>query len=314
MCCNFTHIYIDYASPPTYWLVQSVRVKDFLSEGGVGLHTSLTMLRDYGFFRIEGVEPTVEATQECCEKIAFLRETLYGAGMWKTEILADGGNDTAYTVLPLNGHTDGNYMADTPGIQTFHCLQADPSGGHSLLVDGFAVADKLKREQPDTFDFFTRLDLPFHHTDPTSQLIQWKRVFTLDHNGEFLAMNFNNDDRAVLSLIPQGVRASPLLLNGGTPKAHASESDAPTCIPSFYKHLRVLQTALTDPEVEVWMALRPGSMLVFDNTRVLHGRSGFSITSGRVLSGCYISQEEWHSKLRCLAMKLGKYKPAQMLQ
>ena len=37
------------------------------------------------------------------------------------------------------------------------------------------------------------------------------------------------------------------------------------------------------------MALRlaPGDCLIFDNTRILHGRTGFTSTGDRLLQGCY---------------------------
>ena len=53
------------------------------------------------------------------------------------------------------------------------------------------------------------------------------------------------------------------------------------------------------------LPLHPGTVLVFDNTRTLHGREGFDATSGRTLLGAYVGADDWHSKLRLLTRKLG---------
>ncbi len=71
-------------------------------------------------------------------------------------------------------------------------------------------------------------------------------------------------------------------------------------VDDFYKHLPSLLASIRDASAELWFQLTPGLVLVFDNRRLLHGRSGFSVASSRVLSGCYINEEEWRSKLQVL--------------
>ena len=124
-------------------------------------------LRDFGFVMVDGTPVSEEATQAATERIGFVRPTMYSPAMWMTEVLPDGGNDTAYSTLPLGPHTDGCYWADQPGIQVFHCLQHAKSGGDTQLVDGFRVLQRLQAEDPEAFDFFKTVPLPFHHSDPT---------------------------------------------------------------------------------------------------------------------------------------------------
>lgn len=96
--------------------------------------------------------------------------------MWRTEVRPEG-NDTAYSSQALNAHTDGTYLEDMPGLQAFHCLHADVSGGgKTLLVDGFKVANALRREYPQTFEFFTQNPAAFQFKDKDYSLLQWKRV------------------------------------------------------------------------------------------------------------------------------------------
>ncbi|HXP57833.1 MAG TPA: TauD/TfdA family dioxygenase, partial [Streptosporangiaceae bacterium] len=48
------------------------------------------------------------------------------------------------------------------------------------------------------------------------------------------------------------------------------------------------------------LRLSPGDCLVFDNTRVLHGRTGFTSTGDRLLQGCYADLDGLASTLAVL--------------
>ena len=62
---------------------------------------------------------------------------------------ADGPGNLAYTAYPLTPHTDNPYRNPTPGVQLLHSIVAAPGGGgESLLVDGFAVAERLRQVRP----------------------------------------------------------------------------------------------------------------------------------------------------------------------
>lgn len=300
-----------------------------------GQLAALRQLRDYGFTLVTGTPPTMEGTASACGRIGPPRPTLYarGDGMWRTEVRPETAvplpssssssssattsegtfNDTAYSTLALPAHTDGCYWADQPGLQAFHCLRADPHGGHSLLLDGIALAERLRAAHPATFAFFASVELPFHHTDASTHLLQWRRVITLADDGATVSgFSWNNDDRAPLTLRryePLRLAAATLLkpaAGGAVAAAGGALSQPPPPDPSlvraFYRtHLPALLEALRDPSAELWLPLRPGGLLVFDNTRVLHGRSSFRPSSRRVLAGCYVSREDWHGALRALS-------------
>eukprot|EP00042_Codosiga_hollandica_P057416 m.850434 g.850434 ORF g.850434 m.850434 type:complete len:78 (+) comp59581_c0_seq4:1213-1446(+) len=53
--------------------------------------------------------------------------------------------------------------------------------------------------------------------------------------------------------------------------------------------------------MQLWVPLRPGSVIFINNERVLHGRRAFDSKSNRLLVGCYVASEEFHSKLRILS-------------
>ena len=240
----------------------------------------LRCIHVHGFGCVSGVDATDEATEAVCRLISFPRPTMYDhGGMWRTEV-RPVGNDTAYQAIPLPAHTDGTYFQDAPGLQVFHCIQNDESGGGaSLLVDGFAVAARLQKRNAEAFQFFASTELPFRFLDEGHSYLAWRRVFEMDGAGRLVSFNFNNDDRA------------PLVAPPGAPSGMVEE---------FYEHLPALLDNIRDASCELWFQLTPGLVMVFDNRRLLHGRSGFDVRSSRVLSGCYINEEEWRSKLEVL--------------
>lgn len=48
------------------------------------------------------------------------------------------------------------------------------------------------------------------------------------------------------------------------------------------------------------MRLAPGDCLIFDNTRILHARTAFSVTGSRLLQGCYADMDGLASTLAVL--------------
>jgi alpha-ketoglutarate-dependent taurine dioxygenase len=284
----------------------SVPAPDFLASDDALLR-ALRTLRDVGFFLVTGVEPTVAATETVCRRVGFLRETLYGPGMWTTHVAPDPSriSDTAFTAAALPPHTDGNYLQDPPGIQVFHAIVADASGGgDSVLIDGFAVAEAMRASSPAAFAFLSRARLLYHHTDPEAVVRARRPVFVCDEDGTPRAFSFNNDDRDILSLAhlpdPTASTTGAGYFPSAAALARTDPDAAAAAIPRFYEHLHVLRSLLADPRLQVWHGLRPGTVLIFDNTRVLHGRAAFPVTSGRTLAGTYIGREEWESRLRVL--------------
>jgi gamma-butyrobetaine dioxygenase len=57
---------------------------------------------------------------------------------------------------------------------------------------------------------------------------------------------------------------------------------------------------LNRPELMLTFRLEPGDCLVFDNTRILHARTGFAATGRRHLQGCYADLDGVASTLALL--------------
>ncbi|KAI0346180.1 Trimethyllysine dioxygenase, partial [Trametopsis cervina] len=261
-------------APPT------VTYDEVMSGDGKGLYKWLTNVEKFGFSFVTGIPHTPEATEELATRIGFIRETQYGKFWDFTSDLAKG--DTAYTTLALSAHTDNTYFTDPCGLQLFHLLShTDGSGGQTLLVDGFYVASILKELHPSAYDILSRVNVPAHAAGEPGSIYTAKSYPVLGHeqDGELVQVRWNNDDRSTMS--------------------HLSAAEMDEWY--VYDAIRVWHKHLTSPDSEYWVQLTPGTAVLVDNHRVLHGRSAFD--GKRRMCGAYIGGDEYRSKLTVLKEK-----------
>ena len=74
----------------------------------------------------------------------------------------------------------------------------------------------------------------------------------------------------------------------------------PARIPEVYSAIAELGRQIQKPQSELWIKLRPGTVLFVDNWRVLHGRAAF--TGNRRVNGCYLPRDDWVGKARILGL------------
>ncbi|KAG0166541.1 hypothetical protein DFQ28_007182 [Apophysomyces sp. BC1034] len=244
-----------------------------------GLSDWLHNLEVYGLAFVEGVPATLEATEELARRLCFLRETHYSKGMWSfTADLAHA--DTAYTSLALGAHTDNTYFTEPSGLQMFHKLQFEGQGGDSLFVDGFHVAKQLKEASPEAYRTLSTTLVPTHSAGDENILIvptpRANPILNHGPDGDLYQIRYNNDDRSTLD--------------------HLSSSQ----LEAFYDALFLWNKLLRDAKNELWDPLPAGRVAIFDNWRVLHGRSAF--TGHRQICGAYFPWDDYKSRSRTVRM------------
>uniref|UniRef100_A0A4W2FHS6 Trimethyllysine dioxygenase, mitochondrial n=2 Tax=Bos TaxID=9903 RepID=A0A4W2FHS6_BOBOX len=142
--------------------VPAVDFQTFL-ETKEGLKNFLQNFLLYGIAFVENVPPTQKHTEKLAERISLIRETIYGRMWFFTSDFSRG--DTAYTKLALDRHTDTTYFQEPCGIQVFHCLKHEGTGGRTLLVDGFYAAEQVLQKAPEEFELLSKVPLKHEYIE-----------------------------------------------------------------------------------------------------------------------------------------------------
>lgn len=236
---------------------------------------------DYGIARIEGVptEPgTIANVGECFGPIHVNN---YGRIFdVKTQSNVTLGSNTGANLGP---HTDEGYRHAPPGISLFHCLVASQlGGGESILVDGFNAALMLRQQDPESFNTLTNVPVFYQRLAlPEENMQAHGRLIVTDIDGEVIGVRFT--DRTIP---PQ---------------------DLPDdLIEPVYKAIKAYWDIVNSEELKFQYLMQPGDLHVFDNHRVLHGRTGFNANATqRHLQQCSVNRDEFHNRLRVLAAQQG---------
>jgi gamma-butyrobetaine dioxygenase len=232
-----------------------------------------------GFVIFEGVPTEPQTVLRVGAMFGFVRETNFGP-LFDVRSTPNA-IDLAYTSLSLDPHTDNPYRSPVPGIQLLHCLGNETSGGLSTLVDGFAVAEALRREEPRAFEIMTSTPVRFRYIDADTELTASATPIELDVTGAVKAIHFS-------------------------PRLDFVPLFAPDRLDAYFRARRELDQRLRAADFEIRFLLRAGDLVMLDNCRLLHGRTGFEPAEGlRHLQGCYIDIDGPRSVWRVLRRRLG---------
>lgn len=256
--------------------VPEVDYDDLMTQDAV-LLAFLEKVDRYGFCMVEGVPATPAATRAVAERVAYIRMTIFGGYYDFTANLEH--KDTAYTSMAIGPHTDGTYSLDAPGYQLFHCLAAECSGGENLLIDGFRIGEIMRRDHPEDYALLSTVEIPGQYLDLARgiHLMARRALFRHDRGGELRQVSYNNHDRAPFVLAPEQQRR-------------------------FYRALASFARLCADASLHYRRRLLPGSVLLFDNWRLLHAREAY--VGYRRLAGAYLNREDVDSRLRVLRMRV----------
>ncbi len=265
-------------SPQVFWdkeapLAELPRVQfEHVIETDKGLLQWLQNIHIYGFSLVDGVPATIEGTEQLALRLGKVQETIFG-GMWPLSSEITDHGDTAYSNSYLEPHTDGTYYHDAAGLQMFNCLEIDCKGGESIQLDGFAIANKIKQEDPEAYKTLTEVIVPSHYIEDGVHLHAERPPIRLDTKGNLVQISFNNYDRA------------PMFLDKNKRER-------------FYHAYGLFHSHVIDQDNWITIEMKPGTTLIFDNWRNMHGRMGY--VGRRNFQGCYHSKAVFESKLRVL--------------
>jgi gamma-butyrobetaine dioxygenase len=235
-----------------------------------------------GFMLLRGVPPRAGAVLTVASSFGYVRETNYGR-LFDVRVEPNAPNLT-FTSRPIGPHTDNPYRDPAPTVQLLHCLVNAADGGESGLLDGYTAAGTLRAEYPEAFDCLTTTPVTFQYADAGAELSATRPIIGLTATGLICEIRYNSR-----SLQPP------------VPWAGASSAAAAAQLTEFYRAYRSFAMILLRPELTLRFSLEPGDCLVFDNTRVMHSRTGFTGAGQRHLQGCYADLDSVESTVAVLA-------------
>lgn len=235
----------------------------------------LAAVRRYGFAVMDGMPTEPGALLNLVALFGYVRETNYGRWF---EVRAEvNPSNLAYTNLGLQAHTDNPYRDPVPTLQVLACLENTVEGGESTVVDAFAVAEDLKREDAEGFRLLSGYPARFEYAGSAGVRLAAKRpMIELGPDGELIAVRFNNRSLAPVADVPF------------------------VDMPGYYAAYRRFAELIEDERFEVTFKLRPGEAFIVDNTRVMHARKQFSGAGKRWLQGCYADRDGLYSTLAAI--------------
>jgi gamma-butyrobetaine dioxygenase len=272
---------------PTLWLEGEVLdpITDFARaplsalQGNAGARLAwLTRLLQQGIAFLSDVPAVEAAILEATALVGRVCETNYGL-VFDVQSVPEPEN-LAYSDRGLGLHTDNPYREPVPGFQALHAMLASREGGDSLFADGFALAEYLRANDPVSFRQLSSTAVPFLYRAKGAELYAQRPLIQLSCRGAVSAVHYNSRSIAPLPLA------------------------APAAEP-FYAAYRRFAALLREPRYQLRCKLNDGDLVVFDNQRILHGRTGFSSAQyARHLRGCYLTRDSVYGETALLRRNL----------
>ncbi len=261
--------------------VLSVAYGDVMASDA-GLLELLAHVEEKGVGFVTGMPSAAGTVMVLAERIAFVEESHFGR-VFRVESKPNAEN-LAYTPRALLPHNDLSSRRHLPGIQFLHCLVNDATGGESVLVDGIACAEELRRSDPAAFEVLSGCRVAFTSIADTWHIVNRATVIDVDEDGDV-----------------RGTRCHPALLG--------PVDIEPDRQMAFYRAYRQFLALATSEAMQFTFRLAAGDCQVFDNHRMMHARSAFDPSSGhRLLEGCYVCRDDLFSRLEVLRRRSAEFR------
>ncbi|KAK6732288.1 hypothetical protein RB195_016588 [Necator americanus] len=237
---------------------------------------------------------TRRAVPDIGERIGLIHSTHFGK-VFEVTTKPDASNKAYASDGGLPFHTDFPSLSHPPQLQMLHMIQRAEEGGNNLFVDGFHVAEQLRREKPDVFEILSKYSLEFIeegydiHDGPDSTPKKFEynmcarhRTIKLNEKGRVIKIQFGNAMRSWFY------------------------DCNPERIQDIYRALKTFTDYCYQDRNVLKFALENGDTVLWANTRLLHTRDAFrnATNASRTLTGCYFAWDIVKSRVRFLRRKL----------
>jgi alpha-ketoglutarate-dependent taurine dioxygenase len=164
-----------------------------------------------------------------------------------------------YTDAGIDLHTDQPFLDAPPRYQLLQCIRTADEGGESFLCDALAAARFLASIDAAAFERLTTFPARFHRKQRSFERASVSPILTMDGPHGFVARY------SYFTLAPFD--------------AAFAEMEA------WYRAYGRFAAIVRDPRHQLRFRLEPGDFVIYDNHRMLHGRTAFK--GARWLRGVY---------------------------
>lgn len=269
----------------------------------LGTYEWICKILDSGICIVEDAPTQSECVKEAAGRIAPPLNTLYGDTF---DVRSEANPiNIAYTNKALRPHMDLAYYESPPGLQFLHCMQFDDDveGGESIFFDTFVLAEVLRKSDPEAFHILSKVPATFQkdhvERDSPAQMFYRRPHISTNASGK------------VISVFWSPAFEGPLHMDDHLAQA-LGFSNQLEAIDAYYTAYRSFARLMEDSDVinewKIEFRSRPGTILAFNQRRMLHGRNAFSTNSNgiRWLQGCYVCIDAFLNRYRTLHLACGE--------
>jgi gamma-butyrobetaine dioxygenase len=160
-------------------------------------------------------------------------------------------------------------------------LENGAEKGRSIILDAWAVAEKIRRQRPDFFTTLCDFAVPFRQFDEDNETYAVEPIIKCDSGGNIISVRFSNQLMQTIDPMRTGVN-------------------------DFYQAYHCLCCHMTDSDNHVKFRLEGGHVLLVAAHRVLHAREAFVPSGKRHLQDAYFELDNIANKV----ITLNKHKGA----
>ncbi|MBC6423806.1 MAG: TauD/TfdA family dioxygenase [Hormoscilla sp. SP5CHS1] len=256
----------------------------------------LNKLYKTGATIINETPKTEEGLKSLAQRIGMIRPRYHPTNVFKLDTTDEALHkiNPSYKSDRLYLHADYAAYDNAATLIFFHCVEYEnpdkDEQAYSIIADGLKIAELLKEQKPEYFNLLSQEYVSFYRRrfSVQEEILENDSIYNYQWEGYHLGHIINLDTQGEVRLLRfRSKLRAPFLLD-------------PDKRQQFYEAYRYFMTLIEQPEYICRFLMAPGQVLVFNNRRILHGRTGYSNSLRRVVNGVAVDEEAFRSRWRIL--------------